>query len=299
MKRAVLLALLTTVLATQARPGRAMPINSDLALTVSEGQWMLRTGYREIDGSGRAPAGRADLHVFAVPAAVVYGLSSRDNILVILPYVTKEVTVRRPGGGQVRRSTRGIGDLNLLWKHRFYAFDALQDVERATWLLGVKLPTGEADVRDRLGRLPRPLQPGSGSVDGIVGAAYSHVHFRRGLHADLAYRLTSEAGGFKFGDTLQYDVTWEYRILPQEFPGAQVNAMLELNGLYSARNRMAGMRLKDSGGHVLFLSPGLQYITPDGSNVIEASVMVPIVRSLNGRQVDPDVNLFISYRRFF
>jgi len=97
-------------------------------------------------------------------------LSPKDNLLAILPYVSKEVTLRSPVGSRVRRGARGVGDLNLLWKHRFYAFDALQDIERATWLIGVKLPTGETGEQDALGRLPRPLQPGSGSVDGVLPA---------------------------------------------------------------------------------------------------------------------------------
>jgi len=70
--RAVRLTALAIVLAGRVTPGQAIPINSDVALTVSERQWMLRTGYRAIEGSGRLALGMADLDAFVIPTALVF-----------------------------------------------------------------------------------------------------------------------------------------------------------------------------------------------------------------------------------
>lgn len=50
----------------------------------------------------------------------------------------------------------------------------------------------------------------------------------------------------------------------------------------------------DSGGHVLFLAPGLQLAAKNW--IVEASVQVPIAQDLHGAQVEQDFVAVVSVR---
>jgi len=276
---------------------RATPINSNIALSASQGQIMIRAGGKFFGSSGVNSMGRGDVDVRVVPTAIVYGITARDNILLIAPYVSKDLDLRLPSGRSLSRSSSGLGDLSLIWKRRVYRFDDVSETERVALLLGLQTPTGEYNQRDVLGKLPRPLQPGSGAPTVLVGGVYSHVKDRVGFHGDFVYRATTRAHGYEFGDRVQYDLTAEYRLLPTRFPGTQLNLVLELNGVFALSDR-AGGRVPNTGGHTLFLSPGLQAISRDGGWVAEVSVLIPIVRDAAGRQFAADTGVFFSIRRF-
>ncbi len=46
------------------------------------------------------------------------------------------------------------------------------------------------------------------------------------------------------------------------------------------------MELDDTGGTVVFLSPGIQWVTQ--RVIYEASLQVPVIQNLNGSQVETD-----------
>ena len=57
---------------------------------------------------------------------------------------------------------------------------------------------------------------------------------------------------------------------------------------------MDGSTLSASGGNVLLLSPGAQFITK--RFIVEASVQVPIWQDLNGPQLEDDFTAVLSVR---
>ena len=61
-------------------------------------------------------------------------------------------------------------------------------------------------------------------------------------------------------------------------------AYVELNGTAAARDEITGTPDPDSGGHLLFLSPDLQWISTPWL-LFEASVQFPILQNLNGTQL--------------
>ncbi len=70
--------------------------------------------------------------------------------------------------------------------------------------------------------------------------------------------------------------------------------VLELNGRWSDRDRQDGGRIRASGGHVLFLAPGLQLAAKDW--ILEASLQVPIAQDLRGSQAEQDFIAVLSMR---
>src|SRR3546814_18472905 len=74
-------------------------------------------------------------------------------------------------GQNINRDQQGVGDFTVFGRYTAYEFNARGQTFRIAPFLGVKAPTGDSQVRDGLGRLPPPLQPGSGSWDVLGGAA--------------------------------------------------------------------------------------------------------------------------------
>ena len=75
---------------------------------------------------------------------------------------------------------------------------------------------------------------------------------------------------------------------------SQWNALLELNGSSSERNESLGAVVSNSGGHTLFLSPGVQFVSQ--RTVYEFSYQHPVIQDLNGNQLETDYKLALSAR---
>jgi hypothetical protein len=71
--------------------------------------------------------------------------------------------------------------------------------------------------------------------------------------------------------------------LPDEGVPDQLNAVLELNGRFTQRDEAQALNLANTGGNILFLSPGLQYVMKRA--ILETSVQFPIAQNLNGSQL--------------
>jgi hypothetical protein len=240
-----------------------------------------------------------ELRVFVTTVETVIGLTEDVTAAAVIPHVVKRLELTE-GGERLKLDSEGIGDARLIAKWRFYKKPELAETTEAAALLGLELPTGRTDVRDAGRRLPAPLQPGSGSLDGIVGAAFTRV-WRGGrwlVNADVIYKANSEAEGYRFGNALQLDAGLQYRVVPHRYERHDqltLNAVLELNALHSGRDTQSGDRVSGTGGAKAFVSPGLQAILSEGF-LAEGIVQVPIYRDLHGPQLSEDVRITVGIR---
>ena len=106
-----------------------------------------------------------------------------------------------------------------------------------------------------------------------------------------AFACPQSPAGFDRGDVLRYDLAASFRVLPwvyDTYPDHQINLTAEVNGAWTERARLGGVESADSGGHIVFVSPGVQYMYD--AILVEASVQIPIpgATSLNGTQLAPD-----------
>lgn len=285
--RAVTVVLLGSVfLGTNAR---AAAINTDTALPVHQGEFIWREQFRFL----KAEDSTRDLEVIAVPSVFVYGVTEKFALIGVVPYLDKTLKM-----GGVERGDNGLGDTTLMGRYQVFQMDRPGETFRGQLLGGLKFPTGQDDERDSLGRLPQPLQLGSGSYDPIVAGVFTWQRLRWQADFDVAYKINTEANDFRFGNTLSHDAAFQYRLLPWTLPEQGVPSfvygVLELNGIWAERNKLDGGKVGDSGGYTLFLSPGLQYVTRRW--VAEISVQLPIVQELNGNQLKTDYVLNAGFR---
>src|SRR3954454_9845088 len=115
-------------------------------------------------------------------ASAAYGVTDDFMVSVRIPWVNR--TDIREGhhehlaGGVVsntvdyRGDASGIGDVTVLGQYRFLNNQATRT--EAAFLFGAKLPTGATNRIDALGELfEAEFQPGSGSTDLMLGAAFT------------------------------------------------------------------------------------------------------------------------------
>ena len=77
--------------------------------------------------------------------------------------------------------------------------------------------------------------------------------------------------------------------------GSELGQLDEANGTWSRRNTLQGNPLADSGGPLLLLSPGVQFI-PLANFLVEATYQMPVWQGLNGSQLGFDPTFKIGLR---
>ncbi|MBB3232094.1 transporter [Halomonas stenophila] len=258
------------------------------ALPVAEGNGVLRQQFlhREAGGDGR------ELAVSGGVTLLGYGASRDLTLFGALPYLDKRLTA-----DGIRRGSEGLGDLRLWARYTLYRDDAPGRTLRIAPYLGLETPTGRDDDRDALGRLPRPLQPGSGSWDPFVGVVATYQTLDVEFDAQFAYQVNTEAEGFAFGDMARLDGAAQYRLWPRVLSGGVpgfLYGVLEANLIHRDPDELHGEATPDSGGTRLLLAPGLQYVTRRW--VIEGIIQLPIVRDLDGSAPEDDAILRAGVR---
>ena len=238
--------------------------------------------------------------VRVTPIGIVYGLRPGLSLQAVFPMVDKELTFAGPTGSRSSGSGYGLGDALFLAKWRFFKVDRPAATFQLALEGGVKAPTGEDDGRNGEGvRLPPALQRGTGSWDPTLNFQLTWVpaagRGRWVFSGDIGYLLTTESGGFEAGDRLVYDAAGKYRVHPAHYPGRDTFLVLELNGRSQDRSRAADQTLPSSGGDILFVSPGIQFLVKQNI-VLEGGVQIPIVRDLNGTQLGADFNVLVGAR---
>ncbi len=211
-----------------------------------------------------------------------------------------------------RGDTEGIGDLTLFGQYRFYDQDTgLQ----ASLLTGIKTPTGETGERDDQGELfEAEFQPGSGSWDPLLGLALSKAQGRWSVDGNVLYTIATEGTQHTdLGDRFHYNAAVTYRLVGGDAEtshamnhshhgqshhhdhalspkGFIIDAVLELNGEWQAKQNISGEADPNSGGNIVFLSPGVRIASNRWSGFV--SVGLPIINDLNGLQSEPTYRLF-------
>ncbi len=288
--------ILIMVLAAGASRSEAAPITFNTALAVAEGEFILRgQAIMRRSSDDPSPMDR-DLRVLTVPSVLVYGATRNLTLFGIVPYLDKTLDLTT-STGRVQRSDSGLGDVTLLGRYTLYTRDRLGDTRRFAPFVGLKLPTGDDNEQDSLGRLPQPLQLGSGSWDPIVGTIFTWQTFDWEFDSAVQYRFNTEANNSEFGDQARLDLSFQYRLWPRTL-GAGVPAfvygVLESNLIYAGKNEVGGISDPNSGGTTWFLAPGVQFVTKRA--ILEASIQIPTVQDLNGLALKNDYIVRAGFR---
>ena len=137
-------------------------------------------------------------------------------------------------------------------------------------------------------------------MDYLFALIFSHIRNRHWLVADSQYLLTRQNSQVvNPGDRWNYDLAYLYRILPwRGFDGKNLFLVAELNGELDTRTNMQGIPVANSGGNVLFFSPGIEFLITRRF-VLEFAAPLPLHRNLNGVQPRPTSTFIFGIRHLF
>ena len=165
-------------------------------------------------------------------------------------------------------------------------------------LFGLKLPTGATDATFDAGprqgeAVDRGLQPGTGTVDALVGA-YDFGNFGADwsyfARAQLQQPLDSR-DGFRPGTGINVDAGVRYGAHHSFTPQLQLNLRAE------QRERGANADVENSGATLVYLSPGFTHRFSKRWEA-HAFAQVPVYQRVNGLQLEPRMlySVGIQYR---
>ncbi len=276
---------------------QVLPFHTETAITTGFEEQAARTfsmfSGRQgllLDGVAVPDSLRREINVFVQPLVVLpYAITPMWTTRLIAPFVHKSVDFAMPGGAPLDYSTGGVGDIIVDTKWVFLSQNRLRGTTRLGIEGGVKIPVGTTDAAYPDGTVaPRMLQVGTGSWDFPFKALFTMNRDHFGLLANVGYRLNTRGDDFKAGNVFTYDVATGLRFLPWAYRSLKDQTLvvyLELNGEVAAKSEIGGVLNPDSGGHLVFLSPDLQWI-PLPWLLFEGSVQFPIVQDLNGTQLE-------------
>ena len=284
------------------------PINTIAATPMPRGQWSigLRTEvinfdeFSDAELEGFAAQGLEDVHsvnrLTSTSLAVAYGITEDVTVSVRIPYVDRK-NIREgelEGGVPEAHShgdSSGIGDAVVLGQYRLMQRPGLD----SALLFGVKAPTGKTSNTDNGVRLDTEFQPGTGAWDFLIGAAVSKQTGRVGYHGNVLYNKTTEGSqDTEIGDAFFYNAAFSYRLSGEDGHTAhthlQWDILLELNGETRQKNKIAGAREANTGGTVIYLSPGLRLSSGSKWSAF-LSIGLPVTENLNGEQAGFDYRI--------
>ena len=183
----------------------------------------------------------------------------------------------------------GLGDVQAIARYRFYS----DKDSNAGLRFGLKLPTGSIHKSNSIEDAERTLQPGSGSLDTLLGAYYNYhtgniAWFAQGMWQQSVH----ERDDFKPGRKLSADLGMSYSATPD------LNLLLQLNLQHKAKDSGVNAEPVDSGGHSINLSPGFSYRIASGTQVY-GFLQKPIYQYVNGAQLTADWSIAFGVNAAF
>ncbi len=288
-------ALLWLVLVAGPLPvaGQGLPFHTPSALTTAFEERAVRV-FSMVQSRG-------DVTGAVFPLVVLpFAPHERLSTSVKLPLTYKRM--RDPAGASGgTNSEGGIGDLGLSAKFALFVRNRFAGTTRVAVILGASLPTGSTSAKTNDGLpAPRSFQRGTGVASGGVTVVTTITRNRWGLNAAVGHTRHGTDDDFRFGAATRYDLAVSIRV-PEEVETIRTRTLqlyLEWNGSINQRATSGGSKVVDTGGHVGYLSPGIQWVLLPRL-LIEGSLQIPVVQDHNGLQPDYGVRPAIGARFLF
>ncbi len=258
----------------------AAPIATNTALPISNDEIIVRVQLVATHASDSLGGLNRHVDRFEARSVLGYGLTSKLAIFGMLPVVYIEQVF-----GDARSSDSGLGDAALFARYEVFRLDKPGRTFRIATFAGLRFPTGIEG------------KTGDGSLDVFGGVIATLASTQWVLDSQLRHDFNRESSAFERGDATRFDTSFQYCLSPAKVARdtrAFVFGVLELSAHYSERNRVGGVTDPNSGGFLLYLTPGLQYSTRRW--IVDLGVKIPVVSDRNGTALEPDYSILTSIR---
>jgi hypothetical protein len=237
----------------------------------------------------------------------LFGYDSSTSLLLTLPFLNNEVTMREELGQAYELRSTGMGDLKIAALFQF----GHEEDEALHAQLGVSLPTGSRDERGITPlsggiseKLPYSLQLSSGTVDLIPGITYvkRHESTSLGFQAKEIVRFTENSDDYQLGNVALISA-WVSRVFKDDVSGS-----LRLG--YRHEGRIKGQDAgidpnlsplhdpSSQGGDSVTVWAGVNYIETGGHS-FGFELGGPLWQDLNGPQLERDISYGLGWHYSF
>jgi len=218
------------------------------------------------------------------PYAVVWGAYPNLNLTFVAPLVTLQSDDATDPASDF--TTTSFADSAVFARYDLLRKNVPRGYTRLSPEAGIKLPSGGAFS--------------TGSTDAIGALIFSHWRDPHAFFADAQFTFTTTGDdGLRLGNRWNYDLAYLYRLLPRKELGTPaLYVVVEMNGEHVRRARLHGATLGDTGGNLVFFTPGLEF-QPTTRLLLEFASPIPVARDLNGSQLRPTSSYIVGMRWLF
>jgi len=233
-----------------------------------------------------------------------YGISNRLDIGFVLPYVHREHNHIHHENGQTNLENwnfSGIGDILLTGNYAVI----LPSMEKEIFFgitAGVKLPSGVTNSVNAEGETAEvTIQPGTGSIDEIIGANFRYplftiqttekdVYSAIPLIIGVSYKISGKGtDDYKFGNSLLVTAGTNYQFTKT----AGLTLQFNVRNQDYADTGTTGEPSANTGGTWMYLSPGLNLNFTDNIALF-GIIQLPVYINVHGLQQASSFNAQIG-----
>jgi hypothetical protein len=219
---------------------------------------------------------------------VSYGVAENFQLGLTYGYYAAEGNRELEGGDIVTFDPDGFTDLWLTGKYRFNQGPAGQ----FALIGGVKAPTGDSSLTNTESEQVEPsATAGTGAWDGLAGLAYTvPLSAALTLDASALYTFRGERYDYRLGNRLDFGTSLAWSVCGDAKTFPQVSLVAEATLRHIAKSEEEGAKDGNTGGTVLFLSPGVK-VSFTEKIAGSIGIQLPVLQDLNGRQVETQFRL--------
>ena len=228
------------------------------------------------DAVGREGIDQVKLRELRTDAYLAVAPSSRLFLQLGVPLVTRSVETV----SGAKSNATGLGDIELrvkpfVWQDREFAPRHL-----LAFLGGLKIPTASRQ-RGRDGALlPVEVQPGTGSLDPILGASYAFFALPWSVYASLTFTAPAwSRDELRASPSLRTATVLQYQVVPALAFRAGLDTRVDGKAYES------GVASRDSGGVIAFASPEV-VVSPHPDWLLALAVRIPFANALVGAHTE-------------
>ncbi len=259
----------------------ASGISVDAGLTPPEGRWITRVQMRYMPSRTDDSISNDEMKMYGLPVMVAYGAKNYLMVMARQTIISRNMTMMG-----TESTDFGLGDSFLLLKYKAYRINTPVYTIGVSPTLGVSIPTGDDKFT-------------SDSWDLDIGLYLSVRKARFSSHLNFLFRWYDFTDGsnkvVQPGDEISVDWAGTYQIgIARERSFAPV---MELSYNKTSDGSIGGVEDSDSGGDILYVSPGAKLTL--SSLIFEALVRVPVSQNRNGTQMEAETGFIAGVRVMF
>lgn len=199
-----------------------------------------------------------------ISSSVVYGLSNKASLLVAMPVAASYVN-------EISHS-HGLGDAYFQGEYAFYENSNFRYAEQITFDGGFTAPTGSVH---------KDPSTGFGSVSYFLGSTYNRMSVDWFGLVSSGLNVITKHDGMKLGNQYLYQMGLG-RNIKSESGKYIFFGLIEVNGIYTEKDKFIGEIDPNSGGNLVNIIPSLWFSTK--KLFFQLGVAIPISQTRNGEQ---------------